>query len=102
MTLFQVTSDAELQVTPNLGNEQSDNAPKLNSENPQDRTNSPTDGNSEILRENLPAPANDTDPMSLDPGICPMSFCYFVNSTSIKRLFFSCALLAKLQLEPLW
>ncbi|PON69666.1 BTB-kelch protein [Trema orientale] len=65
----KVTSDAELLVTPlNLGNEEPNSELKLNSEIPgEDRKNSPPNDNNEILRENLSAPANNTDPMSLDP-----------------------------------
>lgn len=66
-------------MTPsNPGNEQSKNASKLNSEVlGEDGRNSASNGNGEILKEKLSAPANDTNSMSLDQGIQLMSFGYF-------------------------
>ncbi|XP_062116747.1 uncharacterized protein LOC133830714 isoform X2 [Humulus lupulus] len=65
----QVTSDFKVLVTPNLGNEQLNNAPKSNPITPgENRTSSPpNNGSGEILKDIVPAPENTTDPMSLDP-----------------------------------
>lgn len=56
-----------LVTSSNLANEQSKNASKLNSEVlGEDGRNGASNGNGEILKEKLSAPANDTNSMSLD------------------------------------